>query len=316
MTRFAGGTGGDRQVLEKLRGRPFGTNGAHTVFYRTRSSASIRTCCGGQVRRRGSPAIHACRHMPGDAVWQQCAEHDRQAGGDEHHHRPGFRRHERSQSRLKARIPPPPGGSAAREARRARGDRYKRCRAAARREGRPPRGAAQRRSRKRGGIMQARSCARPSGRPRRAKLAARLALASVIGNPDRPVHAIGSLSAIGAWASDVLRCDGPCRTARGNRGFRGDRGGGRGGRSPRADQTLIAVADVRAAFIDCVEFLLPGSARPADPAPGVHPSAVVDDSATLSRSAAIGAGARIGARTRIGPGAVVYEDPSRSAAIA
>jgi hypothetical protein len=36
MTRFAGGTGGDRQVLRRLRDRPWGTNGAHTVNYRTR----------------------------------------------------------------------------------------------------------------------------------------------------------------------------------------------------------------------------------------------------------------------------------------
>jgi hypothetical protein len=34
MTRFAGGTGGDRQVLQRLLDRPCGTNGAHTVNYR------------------------------------------------------------------------------------------------------------------------------------------------------------------------------------------------------------------------------------------------------------------------------------------
>ena len=34
MTRFAGGTGGDRQVLQRLLDRPWGTNGAHTVNYR------------------------------------------------------------------------------------------------------------------------------------------------------------------------------------------------------------------------------------------------------------------------------------------
>jgi hypothetical protein len=34
MTRFAGGTGGDRQVLARLRNRPWGATGAHTVNYR------------------------------------------------------------------------------------------------------------------------------------------------------------------------------------------------------------------------------------------------------------------------------------------
>jgi len=34
MTRFAGGTGGDRQVLQRLLERPFGSNGAYTVNYR------------------------------------------------------------------------------------------------------------------------------------------------------------------------------------------------------------------------------------------------------------------------------------------
>ena len=129
----------------------------------------------------------------------------------------------------------------------------------------------------------------------------------MIGNPDRPVHAIGSLSAIGAGLltfCDATALAEPLAETRASVVIVAAGAAA----SPRADQTLIAVADVRAAFIDCVEFLLPGSARPADPAPGVHPSAVVDDSATLSRSAAIGAGARIGARTRIGPGAVIYAD--------
>jgi hypothetical protein len=34
MTRFAGGTGGDRQILARLRSRPWGATGAHTVNYR------------------------------------------------------------------------------------------------------------------------------------------------------------------------------------------------------------------------------------------------------------------------------------------
>jgi len=81
MTRFAGGTGGDRQVLEKLRGRPFGTNGAHTVFYRTRLVGLHpyllwRFRCAGVDLARYMPL----EAIPGEAVWRQCAEHERTQG--------------------------------------------------------------------------------------------------------------------------------------------------------------------------------------------------------------------------------------------
>src|SRR5689334_4109818 len=81
MTRFAGGTGGDRQVLEKLRGRPFGTNGAHTLFYRTRLKGQHpyllwRFKCAGVDLARYMP--HDA--IPGEPVWRQCAEHDRRTG--------------------------------------------------------------------------------------------------------------------------------------------------------------------------------------------------------------------------------------------
>lgn len=81
MTRFAGGTGGDRQVLEKLRDRPFGTNRAHTLFYRTRLKGLHpyllwRFKCAGVDLARYMP--HDA--IPGDPVWQQCAEHDRRTG--------------------------------------------------------------------------------------------------------------------------------------------------------------------------------------------------------------------------------------------
>jgi hypothetical protein len=81
MTRFAGGTGGDRQVLEKLRGRPFGTNGAHTVFYRTRLVGLHPyllwrfRCAGVDLARYMPPEA-----IPGEAVWRQCAEHERTQG--------------------------------------------------------------------------------------------------------------------------------------------------------------------------------------------------------------------------------------------
>jgi hypothetical protein len=78
MTRFAGGTGGDRQVLEKLRHRPFGTNGAHTLYYRTRLAGQHpyllwRFKCAGVDLARHMPADA----IPGEAVWRQCADHDR-----------------------------------------------------------------------------------------------------------------------------------------------------------------------------------------------------------------------------------------------
>jgi hypothetical protein len=81
MTRFAGGTGGDRQVLEKLRARPFGTSGAHTVFHRTRLVGLHPyllwrfRCAGVDLARYMPPEA-----IPGEAVWRQCAEHDRTQG--------------------------------------------------------------------------------------------------------------------------------------------------------------------------------------------------------------------------------------------
>ena len=79
MTRFAGGTGGDRQVLEKLRNRPFGTNGAHTVFYRTRLKGQHPYL----LWRFKSAGVDLSRYLPagaipGEAVWRQCADFDRQ----------------------------------------------------------------------------------------------------------------------------------------------------------------------------------------------------------------------------------------------
>lgn len=81
MTRFADGTGGDRQVLAKLSGRPYGTNGAHTVFYRTRLAEQPpyllwRYKCAGVDLQRYLPE-HA---VPDEAVWRQCADYDRTHG--------------------------------------------------------------------------------------------------------------------------------------------------------------------------------------------------------------------------------------------
>jgi UDP-3-O-[3-hydroxymyristoyl] glucosamine N-acyltransferase len=77
---------------------------------------------------------------------------------------------------------------------------------------------------------------------------------------------------------------------------------------PRDDQTFIVVEDVRAAFIDVVERLLPASRRPGDPAPGVDARARVDATAIVAPSACIGGDVTIGARTRVGPGAIIFDD--------
>ena len=77
---------------------------------------------------------------------------------------------------------------------------------------------------------------------------------------------------------------------------------------PAPEQTLIVVADPRAWFIHAVDALLPGSARPREPAVGAHASASVHADAEVSPSAAIGERVVIGPGTRVGPGAVIYAD--------
>ena len=137
-------------------------------------------------------------------------------------------------------------------------------------------------------------------------VAERLPGASLIGNPDRCIRAIGALS---SRAADVLAF------------WDADRADDRFaasaaavvivpksiGARPNDRGALIAVDDVRAAFIDTVEALLPGSARPPDPAAGIDPSARVHESASISPLACVGAQVRIGARTRVAPNAVICD---------
>jgi UDP-3-O-[3-hydroxymyristoyl] glucosamine N-acyltransferase len=131
--------------------------------------------------------------------------------------------------------------------------------------------------------------------------------AALIGNPDRPIHAIGALS---AHESGVLAF---CDAARAPEHLAHTRAAvvivsNTLAAMPRAEQTFVAVDDVRSAFIDIVEALLPRSRRPADPAPGIDAEAVIGEGAAISPLACIGRRVRIGAGTRIGPGAVLYED--------
>ena len=84
MTRFSGGTGGDRQILKRIAGKPWGSNSAHTVFYRTPLVGQhpyllwCFRCAGVDLARFMPPEA-----IPGEDVWRQCAEHDRarQQGG-------------------------------------------------------------------------------------------------------------------------------------------------------------------------------------------------------------------------------------------
>ena len=80
MTRFADGAGEDRQILQRLMGRPWGSTDAHTVYYR-QGLARLHPyllwrfrCAGVDLARYLPPEA-----IPGDAVWAQCAAHDRPA---------------------------------------------------------------------------------------------------------------------------------------------------------------------------------------------------------------------------------------------
>jgi hypothetical protein len=84
MTRAAGGTGGDRQILTRLSGRPYGSNDAPTVYYR-QGLAGLhpyllwRFRCAGVDLTRFLPR----ESIPGDQVWRECAAYDQtQAQGN------------------------------------------------------------------------------------------------------------------------------------------------------------------------------------------------------------------------------------------
>jgi hypothetical protein len=77
VTRFDGGTGGDRQVLKRLAGRPWGSNDAHTVYHRAHLVGHHpyllwRYRCAGVDLTRFMPR----EAIPGEDVWRQCAEFD------------------------------------------------------------------------------------------------------------------------------------------------------------------------------------------------------------------------------------------------
>jgi UDP-3-O-[3-hydroxymyristoyl] glucosamine N-acyltransferase len=136
-----------------------------------------------------------------------------------------------------------------------------------------------------------------------------VAASDLIGEPDRVVRRVGSLA---STAGDVLAfCDADAASAAERLELAHAsvvlvRIGTRA--SPRSGRTLIVVEDVRAAFIDIVQRLLPGAERPCEPAPGADDAACIDGSAQIAASACIGAGVVIGTRTRVGAGAIIYAD--------
>lgn len=82
MTRFAGGTGGDRQMLQRLRPKLWGESGRHTVFYRQRLEGQHPYLLW-HFRRAG---VDLARYMPpasvpDDKVWAQCEAAARAGGG-------------------------------------------------------------------------------------------------------------------------------------------------------------------------------------------------------------------------------------------
>lgn len=73
MTCYAGGTGGDRQMLRSLKPRPYGESRRHTVFYRQRLEGTHPFLLWHFMRA----GVDLDRHMPpgsvpDQAVWAQC----------------------------------------------------------------------------------------------------------------------------------------------------------------------------------------------------------------------------------------------------
>ena len=130
---------------------------------------------------------------------------------------------------------------------------------------------------------------------------------TIVGDLDRAIHGIGSLS---STERDVL---GFCDAVDADDRLSATRAcvlivPSGTSTKPRSDQTFIVVDDVRATFIDLVQRLLPQSDRPRDPEPGVATTARVDPGAAIAPSACVGAGVVIGPRSRVGAGAVIYAD--------
>ena len=78
MTRYEGGTGGDRQVHGKLRRRPYGATGEHSVYYRL-AMGTVGYYRLWKLRQSGVDlARYLPQHaIPGEATWRKCEEMER-----------------------------------------------------------------------------------------------------------------------------------------------------------------------------------------------------------------------------------------------
>jgi UDP-3-O-[3-hydroxymyristoyl] glucosamine N-acyltransferase len=140
-----------------------------------------------------------------------------------------------------------------------------------------------------------------------AMIARRFAQASVIGDAGCSVSGIAALA--GAPVGSLAFCDAASATdalAATHASIVVVRHGT--DMVPAPGKAFIAAPDVRALFIELVEWLLPGASRPPQPAPGIAASARIDRTASVSPLATIGADVHIGARSSIGPGAILYSD--------
>ena len=80
VPRYPGGTGADRQVFERLRDRPWGSNNAATVHYRIRLAKQHfyqlwRMKCAGV----DLASFMAAADIPGEDVWQRCVAFERRS---------------------------------------------------------------------------------------------------------------------------------------------------------------------------------------------------------------------------------------------
>jgi hypothetical protein len=80
MTRYAGGTGGDRQILQRVLDRPWGSNDRHTVFYRH----NLRGAHPYLLWHFHRAGVDLARYLPPDAIpadtaWREFAAMDEAA---------------------------------------------------------------------------------------------------------------------------------------------------------------------------------------------------------------------------------------------
>lgn len=139
----------------------------------------------------------------------------------------------------------------------------------------------------------------------------RLAIASIVGDPDREVHGVAALGSAGsgsltfARSTDMIVAQG--RRLAGATVICPDPSIGTA-RTPD-DVTLLVTDNPRLSFLRAAEIFFPTPKLDA----GIHPTAVIDPSATIDPTAHvgpfcyIGAGSSVGAETVLQPNVTVYD---------